>query len=101
MVKKIAFIVLGFLVGIAFDMVPHAFEVVAKTNVCRESCSNLLKVVSIVIYAILPIAWACLLGVVIGKHHQKRILRILLTSALLSLVVMAVLTWFLYKHQHP
>ncbi|MDZ5634476.1 hypothetical protein [Janthinobacterium sp. GMG1] len=98
MVKKIAFIVLGFLVGIAFDMVPHAFEVVAKTNVCRESCSNLLKVVSIVIYAILPMAWGGLLGIVIGEHHAKRIL---LTSALFSLVIMAVLTWFLYKQQHP
>ena len=29
-VKKIAFIVLGFLVGIVFDMAPHAFEVVAR-----------------------------------------------------------------------
>ncbi|MCA1859561.1 hypothetical protein LE191_05510 [Janthinobacterium sp. HSC-3S05] len=96
MVKKIA--VLGLLVGIAFDMLPHAFEVVAKTNICRESCSNLLKVVSIVIYATLPIAWSALLGIVIGKHHATRIL---LTSALFSLAVMAVLTWFLYKQQHP
>ncbi len=98
MVKKIALIVLGFVVGIAFDMVPHAVEAVAKTNVCRESCSNSLKIVSVVIYAILPIAWGGLLGIVIGKHHAKRIL---FTSALFSLVVMTVLTWFLYKHQHP
>lgn len=98
MVKKIAFIVLGFLVGITFDMVPHTFEVVAKTGVCRESCSNLLKVVSVVIYALLPIAWGSLLGIVIGKHHAKRILFI---SALFTLLIMAVLTWFLYKQQHP
>ncbi|NVI84324.1 MULTISPECIES: hypothetical protein [unclassified Janthinobacterium] len=96
MVKKIA--VLGLLVGIAFDMLPHAFEVVAKTNICRESCSNLLKVVSVVIYATLPIAWGALLGIVIGKHHATRIVCI---SALFSLTVMAVLTWFLYKQQHP
>ncbi|MBW3509442.1 hypothetical protein [Janthinobacterium sp. NKUCC06_STL] len=96
MVKKIA--VLGLLVGIAFDMLPHAFEVVAKTNICRESCSNLLKVVSIVIYATLPIAWSALLGIVIGKHHATRIVCI---SVLFSLFIMAVLTWFLYKQQHP
>ena len=69
--KKIVFIFLGFLVGIAFDMVPHAVEVVAKTNVCRESCSKLLKIVSVVIYAILPIAWTGLLGIVIGKPPRK------------------------------
>ena len=96
MVKKIA--VLGLLVGIAFDMLHHAFEVVAKTNVCRESCSNLLKVVSIIIYATLPIAWGALLGIVIGKHRATRIVCI---SALFSLFIMAVLTWFLYKQQHP
>ena len=98
MLKRIAFTILGFLVGIAFDMQPHAFEVLAKTNVCRESCSSLLKVVSIAIYATLPIAWGGLLGVVTGKPHATRIL---FTSALFSLLVMAVLTWFLYKQQHP
>ncbi|KAB8052505.1 MAG: hypothetical protein RSF79_04720 [Janthinobacterium sp.] len=96
--KKIAFIVLGFLVGIAFDMVPHAVEVVAKTNVCRESCSNSLKIVSVVIYAILPITWAGLLGIVIGQPRAQRILFI---SALFSLLIMAVFTWLLYQQQHP
>jgi hypothetical protein len=96
MVKKIA--VLGLLVGIAFDMLPHAFEVVAKTNICRESCSNLLKVVSILIYATLPVAWGALLGIVIGRHHATWIVCI---STLFSLFIMAVLTWFLYKQQHP
>lgn len=98
MLKRIAFTILGFLVGIAFDMLPHAFEVVAKTNVCRESCSSLLKVMSVVIYVTLPIIWGGLLGAVTGKPHATRIL---LTSALFSLLVMAVLTWLLYKQQHP
>jgi predicted lysophospholipase L1 biosynthesis ABC-type transport system permease subunit len=98
MVKKIAFIILGLLIGIAFDVLPHAFEVVAKTRVCRESCSSLLKVVSVVIYAILPITWGGLLGIVAGKPHATRIL---CTSALFSLLIMAVLTWVLYRQQHP
>ena len=94
--KRIA--ILGFLAGIAFDMLPHAFEVVAKTNVCRESCSSLLKVVSVIIYAAMPIIWGGLLGIVIAKPHATRIL---LTSALCSLLAMAVLTCLLYKQQHP
>ncbi|MCC7596172.1 hypothetical protein IGS61_01650 [Janthinobacterium sp. FW305-129] len=89
---------LGFLAGIAFAMLPHAFEILAKTSVCRESCSSLLKVVSVVIYAALPIMWGGLLGVVTGKPHA---IRILFTSALFSLLVMAVLTCLLYKQQHP
>jgi len=35
MLKRIAFIILGFRIGIAFDMLPHVVEVVAKTNVCH------------------------------------------------------------------
>jgi hypothetical protein len=98
MLKRIAFIILGLLIGIAFDMLPHVVEVVAKTNVCRESCSHLLKVVSVVIYATLPIAWGGLLGITIAKPHA---VRILFTCALCSLLIMAVLTCLLYKQQHP
>lgn len=98
MIKRVVFFILGILVGIAFDMVPHAIEVMANTEVCRESCSDLLKGISLAAYAALPIAWGALFATVIGKPHAKRIL---LSSALLSLVLMVLLTWFLYKHQHP
>lgn len=98
MFKRVVLFVLGFLLGVAFDMVPHAIETIANTNVCRESCSNLLKGASIATYAIMPIAWGCIFTTVIGKPHEKRIL---LTSSLFSLTLMALLTWFLYKHQHP
>jgi len=98
MIKRVVFFVLGLLVGIAFDMVPHAIEIMANTEVCRESCSGLLKGLSLSAYAAMPISWGTLMATVPGKPTAKRIL---LASALLSLAIMALLTWFLYRHQHP
>lgn len=98
MTKRVVFFVLGLLLGIAFDMVPHAIETIANTNVCRESCSNLLKIASITAYTVMPIALGCIFATVISRPYGKRML---LTSSLFSLALMMLLTWFLYHHQHP
>ncbi|WP_332856321.1 hypothetical protein [Duganella sp. S19_KUP01_CR8] len=98
MKRKIILFVFGFLAGVLFDMVPRAIEIMASTNVCAESCSESLRSVSLAAYAAMPIAWGIIFAKTIGKPHAKRRL---LISALFSLTLMMVLTWFLYKHQHP
>lgn len=98
MTRKVIFFVLGLLAGVLFDLVPHAIEIMANTNLCVESCSASLRGMSIAAYAAMPIAWGIIFTRAIGKPHAKRIL---LPSALFSLTLMMVLTWFLYKHQHP
>lgn len=98
MARKIILFVFGFLFGALFDMVPHVLEVIANTNVCAESCSDSLRSVSLATYVTMPIAWGIIVAKTIGKPHAKK--RVLI-STLLSLTLMLVLTWFLYKHQHP
>jgi hypothetical protein len=98
MIRRTFLFFIGFLVGYIFDLIPSIFEIVASTNVCVESCSSLLKGASLAVYVILPIAWGGLFAAGIGKTNGKRIL---LISLLVSLTVMVLLTWFLYKHQHP
>ncbi len=98
MVRKIILFVFGFLVGALFDMVPHAIETMASTNLCVESCSASLRGMSIAAYAAMPVAWGIIFARSIGKPHA---MRVVLPSALFSLTLMMVLTWFLYKHQHP
>ena len=98
MLKKAVFFVSGFLIGIVFDMVPHLVETMTNTNVCRESCGPLLTGISIATYVVMPIAWGIIIAITIRKQQAKRIV---IASTLVSLAFMVLLTWFLYKQQHP
>lgn len=97
MVRRTVLFFLGVLFGLAIDMTPHAIETVAQTNVCRESCSYLLRGTSLAIYAIMPIAWGCLATTTTRRPFP--LLR-LVNGALGSLALMTLLTWFLYRRQH-
>jgi hypothetical protein len=98
MLKKAVLFVFGFLIGIVFDMVPHVIETMINTNVCRESCGALLSSVSIATYVAMPIAWGIILAITIRNQQAKRVV---ITSTLFSLALMLLLTWLLYKKQHP
>jgi hypothetical protein len=98
MTKRFILFVLGFFVGYLLDLIPSVFEVVAKTSLCIESCPSLLRGTSLAIYAVMPLAWGSLFAAWVGKPNGKRIL---LTGLLFSLALMGLVTWFLYKHQHP
>lgn len=96
--KKLFLCCIGFLIGCLFGLVPFLFETVANTNVCIESCPRVLRGISLAIYVALPILWGYSLPATIGKPHASRtLIYLLLASALLMLI----LTWFLYTHQHP
>lgn len=98
MARKFILFVCGFLVGVLFDMVPYVIEIMANTNLCAESCSASLRGMSIAAYAAMPIVWGVVFARTIEKPKAKKVV---LLSALLSLLLMMVLTWLLYKHQHP
>jgi hypothetical protein len=98
MLKKAVLFVFGFLIGIVLDMVPHVIETLINTNVCRESCGALLGKISIATYVAMPIAWGIIISITIRNPQAKRIV---ITSTFFSLALMLLLTWFLYKKQHP
>jgi hypothetical protein len=89
---------LGFLIGIAFDLLPHALEIVLNMNVCRESCPAQMKAISLSIYAAMPIAWATIL---VRRSRQALARPVLPWAAVFSLALMTLLTWGLYAYQHP
>lgn len=98
MVKRTTLFALGILFGVVLDMVPHAFEVMARTNVCRESCPAPLRALSLGIYALMPIGWGIILAITTGNRHTGKIA---LTCAVFSLLLMSSLTWLLFAYQHP
>ena len=89
---------LGFLIGIAFDLLPHALEIMFDVNVCRESCPGQLKAISLSIYAAMPIAWGVIL---LLRSRQTLARQVLPLAAVVSLALMTFLMWGLYAYQHP
>lgn len=98
MAFRIILAVLGCIIGCGFNMIPGVAEKLANTNVCVESCTALLRGTAIATYAAMPIAWGIILAKVVGKPHA---MRTIIYAAFVSLAIMLLLTWFLYKHQHP
>lgn len=96
--KKTLLFCVGLLIGYIFDLIPSLFEILANTNVCIESCSGVLRGISLAIYAAMPILWGVSLPVTIGKPHASSLL---ICLSLASAFLMLALTWLLYAHQHP
>lgn len=95
---KFFIFLIGVIIGIAFDVVPHAVEVMASTNVCRESCPRLLSAASMVIYLTMPIVWGGVL--VVAGDSGRNAIKVICVSTTFSLMLMLSLTWLLHAYQH-
>lgn len=95
--KRSVWAMAGLLIGVALDMIPHLVEIFANVRVCRESCPTGLRAASLAIYTIVPMVWGLSLPWFAGKRHA---LKLVLLLTLPSFLLMLLLTFFLYRHQH-
>ncbi len=96
MLGKVRGFLLGAGSGLLIDLIPYALESALPIALCRESCGDSLRLISILIYGFVPLCCGLVIAWASTQHRCWRVMTFALSG---SVVVMTVLTFALYLRQ--
>lgn len=96
MLANVRGFLLGTGVGLVIDLIPHALESVLPITLCRESCGNTLRVISLWIYGLVPLCCGLIVARASVQRQYDRLMKFGIPACLFAV---AVLTLALYLRQ--
>lgn len=96
MLGKVRGFLLGAGSGLLIDLIPYALESALPIALCRESCGDSLRAISILIFGFVPLCCGLVIAWAATQHRCWRVTTFALTG---SVFVMTVLTFALYLRQ--
>lgn len=93
-------VIIGLCVGYLFSNIPALAEWALQFPMCRESCPGWFTATFIGVYFTMPLGWAALFTIAIGKSRGPRSAKgILIPAAFISAALMSAIAFFAYAHQ--